>query len=293
MSNYLETAQPGNPIVSVILPTYNRAVLLCSAIQSIFLQTFQSFEIIVVDDCGSDVGQWVRRLAESKRIILLRHSRNLGIAATRNTGIRAARGKYIAYLDDDDLFYPDHLETLVEEAEKTGNPVVYSNACQVAISEIGGETISERSVVFLGNFGFQDLLVRNQIPLLCVLHQRACVNKVGGFDETLGTHEDWDMWIRLFYHFPYSHVRKVTCEYRVQTCLGGSITTSKRADFYRTMKIIHGRYQEWLLPGSRTWFAQKLQQSILALELCRFGKIVDHLRFAVVSMGNSIKKLYS
>lgn len=264
----------GAPLVSVIVPTHNRPELLCVALQSILAQTMQDFEIIVVNDAGLDIAPWVRSIDQSGRIRVLRHPRNRGLAGARNTGLRAARGKYIAYLDDDDLFYPNHLAVLVEAAETSGKAVVYSDGCQATYSNRDGQVVVDRSVVYSGNFEYPDLLVRNQIPVLCVLHRRSCLDKVGGFDETFATHEDWDMWVRLFYHFPYSHIRQTTCEYRVQQN-GGSLTNTKRPDFYRTMKIIHARYKQWaaLHPGTRQ--AQKKQRFQLAKELYKAGRPVD------------------
>ena len=269
-----EPQVPGAPLVSVIVPTHNRPELLCDALRSILSQTLQDFEIIVVNDAGVDVGPWIRSLDEPERIRLLRHPRNRGLAAARNTGLTAARGKYIAYLDDDDLFYPHHLATLVDAAETTGHAVVYSDGCQASYSEREGGTVVDRSVVHSGGFEFQDLLVRNQIPVLCVLHRRSCIDKVGGFDESFATHEDWDMWIRLFYHHSHAHIAQTTCEYRVQET-GGSLTNTKRPDFYRTMKIIHRRYRHWAraLPGTR--MAQKKTLASLARELYRSGRPVE------------------
>ena len=265
---------PGAPLVSVIVPTHNRPEWLCAALRSILAQTMQDFEIIVVNDAGLDVSPWVSTLDESGRIRLLRHPSNRGLAAARNTGLRAARGKYIAYLDDDDLFYPNHLAVLVEAAETSGKAVVFSDGCQALYSNRDGQVVVERSVVYSGIFELQDLLVSNQLPVLCVLHRRSCIDKVGGFDETFATHEDWDMWVRLFHHFPYVHVNQTTCEYRVQQN-GGSLTNTKRPDFYRTMKIIHARYKQWaaLHPGTRQ--AQKRRRFRLAKELYKAGRPVD------------------
>jgi glycosyltransferase involved in cell wall biosynthesis len=269
-----EPLPPGAPRVSVIVPTHNRPELLCDALRSILSQTFQDFEIIVVNDAGIDVDPWVRSLDGTGRIRVLRHPQNRGIAAARNTGIKAARGKYIAYLDDDDLFYPNHLAVLVDVAATSGHPVVCSAGCQANYVERDGRTVVERSVVCSGKFEYRDLLVRNQIPVLCVLHHRSCIDAVGGFDETFATHEDWDMWIRLFHHFPYTHVGQITCEYRVQH-KGGSLTNTKRPDFYRTMKVIHRRYDGWAAGFRGTRTAQQKQRAALARELFRSGRPVD------------------
>jgi glycosyltransferase involved in cell wall biosynthesis len=274
LAGHPEPSSPGAPLVTVIVPTHNRPQWLCAALESILAQTMQDFEIIVVNDAGLDVSPWVRAIDESGRIRVLRHPRNRGLAAARNTGIKAARGKYLAYLDDDDLFYPNHLELLVDAAETSGHAVVYSDGCQATYSRRDGKEIAERSLVFSGNFEYRDLLVRNRIPVLCVLHRRSCIDKVGGFDETFATHEDWDMWVRLFHDFPYSHVLQTTCEYRVQQS-GGSLTNTKRPDFYRTMKIIHARYKQWAAEHPGTREAQKNQLSELAYELYKSGRPVE------------------
>ena len=113
-------------LVSVIVPTFNRPDLLLQTITSIRNQTMNDLEIIVVNDCGSDVETLLAPLRDTTPIVYARHARNRNLAAARNTGIALARGKYIAYLDDDDLYYPDHLETAVGYLESHGESVVYT-----------------------------------------------------------------------------------------------------------------------------------------------------------------------
>jgi glycosyltransferase involved in cell wall biosynthesis len=290
-----EPLSSGAPLVSVIVPTHNRPELLCAALRSILAQKMQDFEIIVVNDAGIDIAPWVRSLDDSGRIRVLRHPRNRGLAAARNTGLRAARGKYIAYLDDDDLFYPHHLAVLVEAAETTGIPVVYSDSCQAAYSQVDGEMLVERSAAYTGDFEYRDLLIHNRIPVLCVLHRRSCIDKAGGFDETLATHEDWDMWVRLFHHFAFSHVRQTTSEYRLQVN-GNSLTNTKRTDFYRTMQVIHARYKQWALLHPGTLRAQKKRRFHLAKELFQGGRPVDpwHVfRYVIELKWSSSRRLVS
>ena len=104
----------GAPKVSVIVPTHNRPDRLEETLRSILAQTLQDAEIIVVNDNGIDVGHVVARCRGGMEIVHLRHNANRGLAAARNTGLRHARGRYIAYLDDDDIFLPDHLQTLAD-----------------------------------------------------------------------------------------------------------------------------------------------------------------------------------
>jgi glycosyltransferase involved in cell wall biosynthesis len=288
-----ELLPPSAPLVSVIVPTHNRPELLVAALRSILAQTFQDFEIIVVNDAGLDVGSWIRLLNEPERIRLLRHQRNRGLAAARNTGIKAARGKYIAYLDDDDLFYPNHLAVLVETAEASGHAVVYSNGIQAKYSQRDGQVVAERGLVYKGEFALHDLLVSNQLPVLCVLHRRSCIDKVGGFDETFTAHEDWDMWIRLFHQFTYCHLGETTCEYRVQQN-GDSLTNTQRQEFYRTMKIIHARYKQWAAGHLEVQKKQKKQRAALAKELCRSGtpvELLGEIRYLIKKIARKFKVL--
>jgi glycosyltransferase involved in cell wall biosynthesis len=257
----------GAPKVSVIVPTFNRPGPLLEALRSILNQTCQDFEIIVVNDAGLDVGEVVTALAPPGQIAYLRHTRNQDRAAARNTALRAARGKYVAYLDDDDLFYPDHLESLIALAESGGHQVVYSDAYRAVQKREGaGNHTVVRDLPHSSDFDYDQILVNNQIPLLCVLHERACVHQVGLFDESLGTHEDWDYWIRMSRRFRFAHLKKVTCEFR--WCEDGSTTSSaRRADFLRTTAIIHDRYKRHAAGNSLILQDQQVMMQALRHEL--------------------------
>lgn len=99
-------SQPCNPKVSVVITTYNRARLLPRAVNSVLAQTFDDYEIIIVDDCSPDHTWDVVCKFNDPRIRSIRHERNMGVSAARNTGIANARGKYITFLDDDDELLP-------------------------------------------------------------------------------------------------------------------------------------------------------------------------------------------
>jgi len=197
-----------HPLVSVIVPTHNRPDMLKIALQSIFDQTFQDFEIIVVNDAGEDV-EHVLKAINSPKISFLQHETNKGLAAARNTGIRAARGKYIAYLDDDDIYYPDHLETLTNFLEETGAKVAYSDAC-IGFQEKRDDLFvtMHREKFPAQDFDRDSILVDNFIPVLCLVHAKDCLSVTGEFDESLRRHEDWDLWIRMSQSFQFAHIKK-------------------------------------------------------------------------------------
>jgi len=199
------------PTVSVIIPTYNRGHYLCNAVDSVLAQTYQDFEIIVVDDGSSDkTAAIIKNYHPKVRYV---YKDNGGLSSARNVGIREAEGKYMAFLDDDDSWLPDNLEIKVNFLEN--NPeygFIVSNGYFVdhqenVIREINRRDIGEENIRGLIRFMF--------ISVLNVLVRKECVDQTGDFDETLDTVEDYDYWLRLVKHarmkyldMPLGKVRK-------------------------------------------------------------------------------------
>lgn len=239
------------PTVSVIVPTYNRPDRLREALSSVLAQTYQDFEVIVVNDGTSDVGSVITALNTGGRITCIKHDRNRGLAAARNTGLRAAKGKYVAYLDDDDRYLPDHLETLVTFLEHNDRKAAYTDAWRVYEKFDNGRHIeAARDLPYSHEFNPADLLVSNYFPVLCVMHERSCIEEVGFFDESLFVHEDWDLWIRMATKFPFRHVKKTTAEFSWRSD-GSSMTSGTRDTFFRTTEIIYRKYRPYAerIPG--------------------------------------------
>ena len=116
------------PLVSIIIPTYNRPSQLKQAIESVLAQTYGNVEIVVVNDCGSMAEEVVELLNSQGNIQYHRAKRNAGLAAARNMGIRNAQGAYIGFLDDDDRLYTDHVESLLHTMMDNGWDVAFSNS---------------------------------------------------------------------------------------------------------------------------------------------------------------------
>ncbi len=233
------------PKVSVIVPTYNRPDRLRTALASLAAQTYQDFEVIVVNDAGSDVEFVVAGSPDRHRITTICHDRNRGLAAARNSGIRAAKGAYIAYLDDDDRYLPNHLETLVGYLDRRECRVAYTDAWRVQERQSDGEYIEAgRDVPYSYDFRPADLLVSNYFPVLCVMHDKACLDDVGLFDESLFAHEDWDLWIRMATRFPFKHLAVTTAEFTWRTD-GSSMTSGTRDTYRRTTEIIYRKYRPY------------------------------------------------
>jgi glycosyltransferase involved in cell wall biosynthesis len=235
------TDHSGIPLVSVIVPTYNRPELLDRALRSILGQTLRGFEIVVINDGGPDLRAVLAELQHGQALRYLVHPSNKGLAAARNTGMREARGKYIAYLDDDDIYYPDHLETLVTFLENSDYRVAYTDARRAWQEFRDGEWVTTQTdAPYSWEFDPDQLLDSNYIPVLCIAHRRSCLDEVGMMDESLPVLEDLDLWIRMSRVFEFAHIPKLTCEFswRPQS---ESLST-RRVEFSDALSAIYKKY---------------------------------------------------
>ncbi len=206
-----------SPLISVIIPTYNRPTMLREAIASVLNQTYQHIEIVVINDGGDDVQSVIDSFNCNDQIIYLPLAEHCERSMARNKGIRASHGEYIAYLDDDDIYYPEHLSTLIRTVIDRDVSVVYSDAYEATqLIHDDSYTITDRKVVYSVDFNRNYLLIENIFPNLVILHKRECFEQVGGFDESLFTHEDWELWIRMSLHYDFCHIPTITAEYRVR-----------------------------------------------------------------------------
>jgi GT2 family glycosyltransferase/Tfp pilus assembly protein PilF/glycosyltransferase involved in cell wall biosynthesis len=232
-----------SPLVSIIVPTYNRPDLLVQALESIIGQTFQNFEIIVINDGGIDPRPLTINLTTENNIQYLSHNENKGVSAARNSGLRIAKGKYIAYLDDDDLFYPEHVTTLVTFLEESYYKVAYTDSYRAFQSQASGRyEVVRRELAYGIDFDNDRILVDNFVPVLCFMHEKGCIEESGYFDESLRRHEDWDLWIRMSRKFRIAHIPKVTCEFSCRVD-GSSMIAGTVPMFLATKTAIYEKYR--------------------------------------------------
>jgi glycosyltransferase involved in cell wall biosynthesis len=182
-------------LVSVVIPTFNHAPLLNRALESVCQQTYPNWEAIVVNNFSTDNTIEVIELFKDSRIKLINFSNNGVIAASRNQGINAASGKYIAFLDSDDKWYPTKLEKCVDAAQ--------TGAQLICHGELWINTDSSTRAVMYGpvkNAKYEKLLFRgNCISTSATFIQTSLLRSVHGFDESaeIVTAEDYELWLRL------------------------------------------------------------------------------------------------
>ncbi len=184
-----------SPTVSVIIPAYDAARWLREAIVSVLNQNFQDFEIVVVDDGSTDD---TRQIVESFTDSRLRYiyQPNRGLSAARNTGIRAALGRYIALLDADDVFKPDKLAKQVAILE--GEPNIGLVLCGYELIDESGRVLrEEKPYLRVPEVDLRTVLFWNPLLPSTLLIRRVWLDRVGMFDESLRRYEDWDFAVRI------------------------------------------------------------------------------------------------
>lgn len=271
-----------DPLVSVIVPTYERPDQLVRTIESILGQTYHDVEILVVNDCGPDVAGRLAPLSSRGNITYIRHDHNAGLAAARNTGLRAANGKYIAYLDDDDIYYPDHLKILVDFLESGEYRVAYTDAYRAWQKLDQGRYVTfKRDIAYSFDFDYDRILAENFVPVLCFMHEKSCLDRVGMFDESLRSHEDWDLWIRMSRAFKFGHIKKVTCEFAFRQD-GSTMTSGNKADLRATCERMFEKHAGLVHNRPHLKRAQAFMRSALrageALEMASRGDVAKAIQ---------------
>lgn len=202
------------PLISIIMNCYNGSKYLPQALDSVYQQTFKDYEIIFWDNQSTDnSGEIALRYGEPLRYF--RGEEFLPLGAARNAAIEKASGKYIAFLDCDDIWLPEKLEKQVELLDSNKElGLVYSDTYVI---DKNGNLIKStyfRSIKpFSGNV-FKELFLSNFIPILTVVVRRETLGKVGGFDPKYVIAEDYDLWLRIAEHYPIDFIEQPLAKYR-------------------------------------------------------------------------------
>jgi glycosyltransferase involved in cell wall biosynthesis len=191
-------------LISVVIPTYNRVPFLKDAIDSVLSQTFQAFELIVIDDGSTD--DTPNLLSSYGNKIKVITQANQGPSAARNRGIEAAKGKWIAFLDSDDVWKPDKLEKQVQFIIDYPD----TRVCQTEETWIrNGKRVNPRKKHEMHSGWIYEKCLPLCIvsPSSVMIHQDV-FEKVGLFDETMPACEDYDLWLRISPYYPVLLIRK-------------------------------------------------------------------------------------
>lgn len=199
-------------MISVVIPAYNREHFIAEAVDSVIRQSYPDIEIIVVDDGSTDrTRQAVKRFGDKIRYI---YQNNQGPSAARNKGILAARGEWVAFLDSDDIFFPDKLSQQIKCFKDKAIGLVHAFYYKLDCKKNSIQVI-EPAFSMDRHLLQQELLQRKHtIRTSTVVVRRSCFEEVGYFNPAYRAAEDWDMWIRIASKYDFSYINQPLAIYR-------------------------------------------------------------------------------
>lgn len=263
--------------VSIQIATYNMRHLVADAIESILNQTYQDFELIVIDDGSADGTYDFIKENYGDNLTLLRHE-NHGLSYTRNVGIRHSQGRFIAFLDADDIWKPTYLEKMVGFLESSPDTVgmVYSAA---EIDNGPDQPRWTHHPVYRGNCLYEHLTSKLMVSPSRVVLRSEVFNKTGLFDVSLKRSEDTDLWIRVAFHYDAECIEEPLVTKRFH----GSNLMCNPDHFLQGIRILDKVFRDSSCPAHvRKWrreaYANRYMTSFLAYEK------LNHLRGAMRSL---------
>jgi glycosyltransferase involved in cell wall biosynthesis len=223
------------PAVSVIIPAYNTAAYIGETLASVFAQTYRAYEVLVINDGSDDTPALEAVLAPYGARIRYVRQANGGASNARNTGVRLARGTYVAFLDSDDCWLPDFLSAQVSRLEEDPQIAVsYANAWFFGETPLAGRDYMS----LLPSTGAVTLssLVEQRCNVLGVVARRSALEAAGLFDESLSTAEDFDLWLRLVAQgWRIVYDRQPRWRYRKR---GGSLTDTPLVGWQNYLRVL-------------------------------------------------------
>jgi len=223
------------PKVSVIIPTYNRDALLRRAMESVLNQTFDDFEVLVVDGAKSDSTKELVRSYGDGRLRYI-PQKGKGIANARNLGVKKARGEFIAFLDDDDAWRPHKLEVQLELFRNLGEQygLVYTAFTYYYLDR---ERVLGSKRPIAGGYVYPHLLKDNITGTSTIMVRRECFKRAGIFREDFVTCEDWDMWLRMSRMCLFGTIEEPLVAYSIHS---GQFSFGKYLEGRYKMIEVHG-----------------------------------------------------
>ena len=254
------------PTVSVIIPAYNASKYICEAVNSVFAQTFTSHETIVINDGSDDTVELERELKRYPPNLRYIKQDNLGAAAARNTGLRAAAGEFVAFLDADDTWFPDFLEKQVEFLNRSNADLVYADALLSGNSPLAGRSFMQvepsRGEVTPENL----LAIKVTVLTSTVLARKEPILQAGLFDEALRRGQDFDLWLRLAKRGArFAYQREVVANHRiVESGLSGDTISQLK----RTLSVFEAiKSKEVLTASENAAFQATMNRTLRELAL--------------------------
>lgn len=280
------------PLVSIVIRTCQRPEALKEAVASCLAQTYKNIEIIIVEDGQNHSEEMISHTFEDERIGYYATMDKVGRSQAGNIGMERAHGKYIGFLDDDDLYYADHVETLVKALEGSNNQVAYGMAEESQIIKLSREPYAyeekQRSVFYKQGFNRVNLFYHNYIPIQCVLFERSLFLAYGGLDEKLDALEDWDLWVRYACHTDFTYIEKVTSLYRVPYQADESVARQEVLD--TAMQVVRQKHYTYGVECSVGEIGEQIESILESYKILKLKRIGKNLKNKYPKLFKLLKK---
>lgn len=253
------------PLVSVVIPTYNRSRTICASVNSVLNQTYKNIELIVVDDCSTDDTLDKLKKIDDPRLKIIRHIQNKGQNAARNTGIKASTGEYIAHHDSDDVWHLDKLEVQIQKIQEVKADIL---CCQTAVNdEVSHKYMynhPDGKLVHEGFITYKQLLKHNCTTTQTIIGKANCFKNIM-FDELQPRFTDWAISLELVKEYKFYYMQEVLVDVYQQK---DSITKNPKKGVIG-MKMLFEKHKDAILSDPdivESFFKKK------ASFVCKTGK---------------------
>ena len=244
---YVNKFPKNKPLVSIIVRTCGRPEVLRETLLSLRNQTYPNIEIVVVEDGPECAKNMIENDFKDINILYYATIEKVGRSAAGNKAMKMAHGRYLNFLDDDDLFYADHVEVLVKTLEQSENKAAYAFAFETPIEVHSKEPYVYTVHNYLGihkqKFDKIKLCYHNFIPIQCIMFEKSLFENYEGLDESLEALEDWDLWVRYSLHTDFDCVEKTTSIYRVPKAR--NISEKRQKELDEALIVVRNKHKSY------------------------------------------------
>lgn len=220
------------PLVSIVLPVYNGEEYLRQSIDSVIAQTYQNWELLILDDCSTDASPEIAKAycQSDPRIRYYRNEHNLRLPGNLNRGFSLAKGEYLTWTSDDNKYRPTAIEKLVRALQTHPNAHLAFASCQIIDEE-------DRPIEFIMvNERSKKRIIGTDTVGACFLYTRKAYETVGDYDAGCVLVEDYDYWQRIFHHFDTVAIEEILYDYRFHS--GALTSTMKKEEHAKTLEKV-------------------------------------------------------
>lgn len=281
------------PLVSIIVRTCNRPSILRETLISLRNQTYSNIEIVVVEDGKNTSEQMINEEFGDLNIQYFATNEKVGRSKAGNKAMELANGKYLNFLDDDDLFFADHVEVLVKSLEENKERAAYTLAYETPIKvESKIPYVYEEvfhSLIYRQTFNRLLLFHHNYIPIQAIMFEKELFFENGGLDESLDALEDWDLWVRYALKNDFLFIDKVTSIYRVP--FNRQVSEERQKTLDDALHVVRKKHQNYETINTPNRVAGELDEILNSYSIRISAEVMAKLEERIPLVPKVINKL--